>query len=50
MTLRPLTAADYPALYDFWLHTPGMGLNNLDDSAEGIARYLRRNPTTCFGA
>jgi hypothetical protein len=27
-----------------------MGLNNLDDSPEGIARYLQRNPSTCFAA
>lgn len=27
-----------------------MGLNNLDDSREGIAKYLARNPDTCFVA
>lgn len=27
-----------------------MGLNNLDDSREGIARFLARNPDTCFVA
>ena len=27
-----------------------MGFNNLDDSREGIAKYLRRNPATCFVA
>jgi len=27
-----------------------MGLNNLDDSYDGIERYLKRNPTTCFVA
>ena len=26
----------------------GMGLNTIDDSREGIARYLKRNPNTCF--
>ncbi|PKU95975.1 GNAT family N-acetyltransferase [Bifidobacterium pseudolongum] len=25
-----------------------MGLNTIDDSREGIARYLKRNPNTCF--
>lgn len=25
-----------------------MGLNTTDDSREGIAQYLRRNPNTCF--
>ena len=27
-----------------------MGLNNLDDSREGITKYLARNPDTCFVA
>ena len=27
-----------------------MGLNNLDDSEEGIERFLLRNPETCFVA
>jgi len=25
-------------------------LNNIDDSKEGIAKYLARNPNTCFVA
>lgn len=50
MTIRTMTIADYPAVYNLWLHTPGMGLNTSDDSREGIEAYLRRNPTTCFVA
>ncbi len=50
MNIRPLTPADYPRIYALWQQTPGMGLNNLDDSPEGIARYLQRNPSTCFAA
>lgn len=45
-----MTIADYDAVFDLWKNTPGMGLNTLDDSMEGIAKYLRRNPTTCFVA
>lgn len=41
---------DYEAVYHLWISTPGMGLNNLDDSKEGIEKYLERNPTTCFVA
>ena len=41
---------DYDNVYALWLSCPGMGLNNLDDSYEGIAQYLARNPTTCFVA
>lgn len=50
MTIRLMTPADYPACYDLWLRTPGMGLNSVDDSADGITRYLKRNPSTCFVA
>ncbi|MBD5560689.1 MAG: GNAT family N-acetyltransferase [Clostridia bacterium] len=41
---------DYDSVYALWLSCPGMGLNNLDDSREGIAKYLARNPDTCFVA
>ena len=50
MTISLMTPADYPACYDLWLRTPGMGLNSVDDSADGITRYLKRNPSTCFVA
>lgn len=48
--IRVMTMADYEKVYDLWIHTPGMGLNSVDDTAEGIGRYLRRNPSTCFVA
>lgn len=50
MQLRKLTIADYQEVYELWLSCKGMGLNNLDDSEEGIARFLSRNPDTCFVA
>lgn len=50
MNIRLMKITDYDAVYDLWLHTPGMGLNTTDDSREGIDMYLRRNPTTCFVA
>ena len=37
-------------MYRLWIDTPGMGLNALDDSKEGIERYLNRNPDTSFVA
>lgn len=50
MKIRLMTALDYDAVYQLWLNTPGMGLNNMDDSREGISKYLQRNPHTCFVA
>lgn len=48
MEIRQLTVTDYKALYQLWTNTDGMGLRNLDDSKEGIAKFLKRNPTTNF--
>lgn len=39
---------DYGEICELWRSVPGMGLNNLDDSEEGIARFLSRNPLTNF--
>lgn len=50
MEIRRLTIDDYDEIYKLWTSTPGMGLNDLDDSREGIEKYLRRNPHTCFAA
>ncbi|MBD5424027.1 MAG: GNAT family N-acetyltransferase [Allobaculum sp.] len=45
-----MSLADYEAVYRLWLSCSGMGLNDIDDSKTGIARYLERNPSTCFVA
>ena len=50
MEIRKMKIDDYDSVYALWLSCPGMGLNNLDDSREGIAKYLARNPDTCFVA
>lgn len=50
MNIRIMTAADDDAVYALWLSCKGMGLNNIDDSREGIERFLIRNPETCFVA
>ncbi len=50
ITVRVMCAADYDGVYDLWIHTPGMGLNAVDDSREGIEKYLKRNPATSFVA
>ena len=42
--------SDYEQVYKLWLSCAGMGLNNLDDSKEGIQKFLSRNPDTCFVA
>ena len=50
MNIREMTETDYDQVYQLWLSCVGMGLNDLDDSKEGIARFLQRNPQTCLVA
>ena len=50
MEIRKMCIEDYNAVYALWMSCTGMGLNDLDDSREGIARFLERNPETCFVA
>lgn len=50
MEIRAMTIADYDDVYSLWMSCSGMGLNDVDDSREGIAKYLIRNPDTCFVA
>ena len=47
---RKMDISDYEQVYKLWLSCAGMGLNDLDDSKEGIERFLNRNPDTCFVA
>ena len=47
---RIMTIDDYDKVYALWLSCRNMGFNNLDDSREGIGKYLKRNPSTCFVA
>jgi len=43
-----MTISDYDRVYALWLSCQGMGLNDYDDSREGIQRFLERNSQTCF--
>lgn len=50
MFIRNMAITDYDKVYNLWRSCPGMGLNNIDDSKEGIEKFLDRNPNTCFVA
>lgn len=45
-----MTLADYDEVYALWKSLPGLGIDETTDSREGVERYLRRNPATCFVA
>ncbi len=48
--LRNVTIEDYDLIYYLWISTEQSkrALNPVDDSREGIEKYLKRNPNTCF--
>ena len=46
--IRKMKIDDYEKVYELWMSCVGMGLNNLDDSKEGISKFLKRNPETCL--
>ena len=50
--IKQVTIEDYDAIYELWNSTEQSrrALNPVDDSREGIERYLKRNPNTCFAA
>lgn len=50
LLIRPVCLDDYDLIYELWNSTEQSrrALNPVDDSREGIARYLKRNPDTCF--
>ena len=50
MQIRTMTIHDYEKVYALWMSCKNMGFNDIDDSKEGIARFLERNPNTSFVA
>ena len=36
MIIRKMTIDDYDGVYNLWLNTPGIGLNDLDDSRQEL--------------
>lgn len=46
--IRVMTIEDYDSVLNLWESIDGMGMRSLDDSKEGIERFLKRNPTSCF--
>lgn len=50
--IKQVTIDDYDAIYELWCSTEQSrrALNPVDDTREGIDRYLKRNPNTCFAA
>ena len=42
--LREMKETDYEEVYALWTTLSGLGLRSIDDSREGVERFLKRNP------
>ena len=45
-TIRTMTIEDYEGVYILWMTIKGFGMRSIDDSREGVERFLKRNPET----
>lgn len=44
--IRTMTIEDYEGVHALWMKIHGFGIRSIDDSREGIERFLKRNPST----
>lgn len=44
--IRVMTIEDYDGVHALWMKIKGFGIRSIDDSREGVERFLKRNPTT----
>ncbi|MBQ3105535.1 MAG: GNAT family N-acetyltransferase [Lachnospiraceae bacterium] len=44
--IRTMTIEDYEEVYGLWKKIKGFAMRSMDDSREGVARFLARNPST----
>lgn len=45
-SVRTMTIGDYEGLRTLWMSIRGFGIRSIDDSKEGVERFLKRNPAT----
>ncbi len=43
-SLKSMTTEDYEGLRALWMTIRGFGIRSIDDSREGVERFLKRNP------
>ena len=44
--VRVMTMNDYEGVRALWMKIKGFGIRSIDDSREGVERFLKRNPMT----
>lgn len=50
ITIRPMVEEDYEKVYKLWKTIKGFGIRSVDDSKDGVVRFIRRNPSTSMVA
>lgn len=50
LTIRVMTMDDYEKVYELWMSIKGFAMRSIDDSKEGVERFIHRNPTTSMVA
>lgn len=48
--IRTMTMEDYEEVHALWMTIHGFGIRSIDDSREGVERFLKRNPSTSIVA
>ncbi len=43
-TVRPMEIEDYDQVFALWMTIKGFSIRSMDDSREGVERFLKRNP------
>ena len=46
MNIRVMIIEDFDQVHALWMSIKGFGIRSVDDSKEGVERFLKRNPTT----
>ena len=44
VTVRSMQIEDYDQVYALWMTIHGFSIRTIDDSREGVERFLKRNP------
>lgn len=44
--VRTMTIGDYKGVHALWMSIKGFAIRSIDDSEEGVGRFLARNPAT----
>ena len=50
LTIRKMELSDYERVHALWMEIHGFGIRSVDDSREGVERFVRRNPDTSMVA